>query len=314
MASSSSASGRLAFLPAGEAEVLRARLMALAHGVAEDTPAPPEQVLASVPTPLLLASLVLGSTGLATVAAIAAVVALLVSSPGLAAELIGGGATVLVALVGRLFSRFNSGYRLTVAEAADGLRLRSGLVQTTAETIPRDRVQAVRMVEPMLWRLFGWCRLEVDVAGKQGRRKGEGTGEARSLRALLPVGSPAQAAWLLERILPGVPHERLRAPAQARWKSPLRYRNLAWGANGTYVVTTTGRIRRVTDWVPLAKVQSVRQVDGPWQRYLGLVNVHLDTAGRNVHAVLRDRDRAEGDRLMASLPAQCRAARAGAER
>jgi putative membrane protein len=314
MASSSSASGRLAFLPAGEAEVLRARLMALAHGVAEDTPAPPEQVLASVPTPLLLASLVLGSAGLATVVVIAAVVALLVSNPGLAAELIGGGATVLVALVGRLFARFNSGYRLTVAEAADGLRLRSGLVQTTAETIPRDRVQAVRMVEPMLWRLFGWCRLEVDVAGKQGRRKGEGTGEARSLRALLPVGSPAQAAWLLERVLPGVPLERLRAPARARWKSPLRYRNLAWGANGTYVVTTTGRIRRVTDWVPLAKVQSVRQVEGPWQRHLGLVNVHLDTAGRNVHAVLRDRDRAEGDRLMASLPAQCRAARAGAAR
>jgi putative membrane protein len=82
------------------------------------------------------------------------------------------------------------------------------------------------------------------------------------------------------------------------------------------VVTTTGRVRRVTDWVPLAKVQSIRRVDGPIQRRLGLASIHLDTAGRSVHAVLRDRDRAEADRLMADLPDRCRAARrlAGAAR
>ena len=50
--------------------------------------------------------------------------------------------------------------------------MHSGLVALTAETIRPGRVQAVRMVEPMLWRPFGWCRLEVDVAGLRGARVG----------------------------------------------------------------------------------------------------------------------------------------------
>jgi putative membrane protein len=77
-------------------------------------------------------------------------------------------------------------------------------------------------------------------------------------------------------------------------------------------VTTTGRIRRVTAWVPLAKVQSFRRVQGPVQRRLGLASVHLDTAGRSVHANLRDRDVHEADGVLASLVALGRAARRSA--
>jgi putative membrane protein len=68
-------------------------------------------------------------------------------------------------------------------------------------------------------------------------------------------------------------------------------------------------VRRVTDWVPLAKVQSIRLLEGPVQRSLELSSIHLDTAGRKVHAVLRDRDRTEAGRLMQELPGRCREAR-----
>ena len=61
-------------------------------------------------------------------------------------------------------------------------------------------------------------------------------------------------------------------------------------------MTTSGRLRRVTCWVPLEKVQSFREVQGPVQRRLRLASVHLDTAGGNVHAVLRDRDAGRGRR------------------
>jgi membrane protein YdbS with pleckstrin-like domain len=61
--------------------------------------------------------------------------------------------------------------------------------------------------------------------------------------------------------------------------------------------------------VPLSKVQSIRYVEGPIQRGLRLSSIHLDTAGRNVHAVLRDRDRAEATRLLRELPERCRLAR-----
>jgi putative membrane protein len=207
-----------------------------------------------------------------------------------------------------LWRRFNQEYKLTVAEAPDGLRLRSGLVALTSETIRPGRVQAVRMVEPFVWRRLGWCRLEVDIAGRQ-RRKGEGDAQRAPLRAVLPVGSRALAEELLARIVPDAPTDRLRPPRRALVKSPLRYRFLSFGQTDSCVVTTTGRIRRVTAWVPLAKVQSFRRVQGPVQRRLRLASIHLDTAGRSVHANLRDRDVQEADSVLGSLVALARAAR-----
>jgi putative membrane protein len=311
MAASTGQQGRLSYLADAEAEEVRARLLALAHGVAENAPPPPEQVLITTPTARLIPAILLSGIGLVLEAVIVALVILVVLIPSAVGPALSATATALLGLVASVFRRLNSDYHLTVAEAPDGLRLRSGLVQTAAETIPRGRVQGVRMVEPWLWRPFGWCRLVVDVAGKQ-RSGRESRSISEALRTVLPVGSKEQAAWLLERILPGVPAHRSPPPPRARWKSPLRYRYLSWGGDRSYAVTTSGRIRRVTDWVPLAKVQSIRLVEGPWQRGLRLATVHLDTAGRSIHAALRDRSRAECDELVSTLPGLCRAARAEA--
>jgi putative membrane protein len=308
LASGSGKAGRLAYLTNAEAEALRARLLALSHGIAEETPPPPEQALLTVPPGRLLASILLTGTGLVLELAIVALVVLAILAPGAAGAAISIGFVGLISLVVGPFRRFNGDYRLTVADAADGVRLRSGLVETSAETIPRGRIQAIRMIEPLAWRPFGWCRLEVDVASQKSKGR-QDRNQAKSARALLPVGSHAQAASLVARVFPGLPEERLAPPARARWKSPLRFRLLSWAANDRYAVTTSGRLRRVTDWVPLAKVQSIRLVEGPIQRRLGLSSIHLDTAGRRVHAVLRDRDRAEGARLLEELPERCRQAR-----
>jgi putative membrane protein len=311
MAASTRESGRLAYLTDHEAEAVRARLLALAHGVAEHSPAPPEQVLITIPTGRLLASLLLSDIGFILEAVIAGLIVLALVQPAALGPAVSGGSAAFIGLGTTVFRRLNSDFHLTVAEAPDGLRLRSGLLQTAAETIPRGRVQGARMIEPLLWRPFGWCRLVVDVAGKQ-RSGNENRSLGETLRAVLPVGSHEQAVWLLDRILPDVPADRLPPPRRTRWKSPLRYRNLSWGGDRTYGVTTSGRLRRVTDWVPLAKVQSIRRVEGPVQRRLALATVHLDTAGRNIHAALRDRDRAECAQLMTTLPVLCREARAAA--
>lgn len=309
MAGAKGSSGRLAYLTNPQAESLRAQLLALAHGVDQGAPAPPERRLLTVPTGQLVASLLLTGPGLVIEALVVGLLILTAIKPSAAGAVIGGGAASLLGGVGALWQRFNGDFRLTVAEAPDGLRLRSGLVETSAETIPRGRVQALRMTEPLLWRLFGWCRIEVDLAGKatSGRQN---KSSRHAARALLPVGSHQQAAWLLDRVIPGAPQSLQRPPPRVRWKSPLRYRNLSWGLNDGYAVTTSGRVRRATDWVALSKVQSIREVQGPVQRRLKLVSIHLDTAGRNVHAVLRDPDRADGARILAALPEQCRAARA----
>jgi putative membrane protein len=301
---------RLAYLPEREANELRAKLLALSRGESEETPEPPERLLTRVPVPRLVGSIALSRTGLFLGAGIAALITAQVVSPGAVAASVSGGFLVYVIGFGQaLWRRFNSGYGVTVAEAPDGLRLRSGLVQTSAETIPPRRVQAVRLTEPLLWRPFGWVHLSIDVAGRQ-RRHGENPAESRQLRQLLPVGTRDQARELLAQILPAAPSKLSRAPRRARFKTPLRYHWAAWGHDDVLAVTTSGRVTKATDWIPLSKVQSLRWVQGPSQRRLTLATIHLDTAGRSVHAAIRDRDVAEADDILVRLTELCRQARA----
>ncbi|MGC9974574.1 MAG: PH domain-containing protein [Gaiellaceae bacterium] len=311
---SSGATARLAYLAAHEAEPLRARLLALAEGAREheETPAPKpaveEHVLTTVPTGRLIGSILISDVGILAEAVLVSLIVVAVLSPTAAVGVASAGAVWIFTALTLVWRRFNQEYRLSLAEAPDGLRLRSGLIALSAETIRPGRVQAVRMVEPLLWRPLGWCRLEVDLAGKQ-RSKGESQAERRPLRTVLPVGSRALAEELLERIVPDRPAAQSPPPRRVLLKSPLRYRMLAWGRSETCVATTSGRIRRVTVWAPLEKVQSLRRVQGPLQRRLHLASVHVDTAGHSVHAAIRDRDTAEADRALSELSDLARAER-----
>ena len=265
----------------------------------------PERLLFRVQSSQLAAAVALSGAGATTViviGAMAAVVAVTGKTGAIASFL-----PVAVGVLVALWRRFNSDFGTVVAAAPDGLRLRSGLVQTAAETIRPGRVQAVRLVEPLFWRAFGWCRLEVDVAGPRQRK--ENRSEAQRLRALIPVGSRADAEQMIGELLSSRPVPSQRAPRSARWKAPLTYHFLAWGGDDRYVVASRGRISRKTTWVPLEKLQSVRWVQGPLQRKLGLASVRLDVAGKRVTANLEDRDAAEAGR---GLPSAARPRAPGA--
>jgi putative membrane protein len=316
-AGSSGATARLAYVAEHEVEPLRDRLLALARGARhEDAPANAceqaspvweERTLAAVETGPLVAAILLESGWLLLI--LGALVAGVVLAPATTAGALGGGGFVwALGIATLLWRRFNQQYRLTVATGPEGLHLHGGLVALTAEVIRPGRVQAVRLVEPWLWRPLGWCRLEVDVAGRQ-RRKGEGEAERGQLRTLLPVARRAVAMEVVDRLVPDRPGELSPPPRRVFWKSPLRYRALGWGRSETCVATTSGRLRRATCWVPLEKVQSLRHVEGPVQRRLGLASVHVDTAGKGVHATLRDRDAAEAAGALADLTDLARAAR-----
>ncbi|HEX6789514.1 MAG TPA: PH domain-containing protein [Gaiellaceae bacterium] len=311
MGGASGGTARLAYLNEHEVEPLRAQLLALAHG-GEDAEIPaeeaPERPLVRVPAPRLIASILVSDVGMLAELVLLGLIIGAVLAPEAARGIVSGGAAELVAVATLVWRRFNQEFRFSLAQTDDGLRLHGGLVALNTETIRPGRVQAVRMVEPFLWRRIGWCRMEVDLAGRQ-RRKGESESTGRSLRALLPVGSRALGLELLAQVVPDAPQPALRAPRRVLLKSPLRFRYLAWGRNDTVVVTQTGRSRRVTVWVPLHKVQSLRRVEGPVQRALRLATVHLDTAGRALHAALRDRDRGEADEALGDLVRLARAAR-----
>lgn len=308
MAGSSGGTARLAYVAEHEVEPLRDELLALARGAQHeaDAPASPdasatpeERVLATVATGPLIAAIVLENGWL--IAILAGLGVGVSVAPGTVAKALGGGGFVWAfSMATFLWRRFNQQYRLTVAEGPDGLHLRGGLVALTAEVIRPGRVQAVRLVEPMFWRPLGWCRLEVDIAGRQ-RSKGEGAAQRGQLRTLVPVADRSLGIELVDRLLPDRPLHLSRPPRRAAWKSPLRYPALSWGRTETCVAATSGRLRRVTSWVPLEKVQSLRHVQGPLQRRLRLASVHVDTAGKAVHATLRDRDAEEAAAALAEL-------------
>jgi len=322
-----SAGGRLACLRLPDAERLRERLLSMAGAsaaataggpapataaVGPDRPGPvpggapePERLLFRVDSARLAGAIVLsraGAVAAIVIAAMASVVAL-TGQPGTIAPFLPVGFGIVLAV----WRQFNGEYGTVVATAPDGLRLRSGLVQTTAETIRPGRVQAVRLVEPLAWRVFGWCRLEVDVAGPRQRR--ENRAESQRLRALIPVGSRPDAEHMIGELLGTRRQPSRRAPRRAAWKAPLLYRFLAWDLDDRHVAATRGRVCRKTTWVPLEKVQSIRWVQGPVQRRLGLATVRLDVAGKRVSASIQDRDAAEAGAIMATLPDLTRDAR-----
>ncbi|HUC06029.1 MAG TPA: PH domain-containing protein, partial [Acidimicrobiales bacterium] len=229
-------------------------------------------------------------------------------SPGAAATAAGVLGAYILGLATASWRRMSIQYHFEATEAPEGIRIRRGLLETVTETIPYARVQAVRQIEPLLWRPLGWCRLEVDIAGATVRtERGEGSSVAR--KALLPVGGLDEARALVARLMGDGTALGTKPPHRARWKAPLSFHFLTAGHDTAHAVCVTGRLRKETAWVPLDKSQSIRMVQGPIQRRFGLASVHVDVAGRRVRAEFRDRDLAEADHLVHELSDLSRAAR-----
>ena len=146
-----------------------------------------------------------------------------------------------IGLVTFVWRRFASSFGFTVRVSPDGLRLRHGLLEHRAQTVPPGRVQAVRLTQPLLWRPR-LVAVVVNVAGYAGRSDNQHTNE------LLPVGTREQAVGLLALVLPDLgvepgedalavvlagldgdnrrPDGYLPAPPKAFWVDPVAWRRI----------------------------------------------------------------------------------------
>ncbi|HET7531175.1 MAG TPA: PH domain-containing protein [Mycobacteriales bacterium] len=315
VAGQGSRQARLAYVTEEQAGVVRAKLLALAHGLAADTPEPGEAPILAVPGWRIAASNAIGAPAAVVVAVFAIVVVVAVLAPAaVAVSTVSTGFVVAFGAGSAAVRRAFAEWEFRLGTAPDGLRLSAGLLQTRAETIPIGRVQAVRWVQPLLWRALGWVRLEVDVARRHGRDRASRE-SAATTRALLPVGTAAEAAWLLALVLPGAslavpPDVHATAPLRARLRAPFsRHYLRAWHDN-RYIVCGSGRIRAEFVVVPLHKAQSIRWSQGPLQRRLKLADVFVDSAGAHFPGRARMRDAVQAQQWAARLPDAARAARA----
>ncbi|WUI10321.1 PH domain-containing protein [Micromonospora sp. NBC_00421] len=219
-------------------------------------------------------------------------------------------ASTLTAMAGVLLQpvrRVLDDWNFRLARESDRLRIHNGLLETRMQTVPLERVQTVGVTWPLLWRMKGWLRLRLEVAGYSG---GEADDRNRPDR-LLPVGDLTVGAAIVDEVLPGV---RLTAlpltppPTRARWLRPLSARVLGAGLHERVFAVRSGLLTRQVALVPYARIQSVRVVQGPAQRRLRLATVHVDTAGGS-GAAAHDRDLAQAWALAAELTARSHAAR-----
>lgn len=270
----------LQYLTVAEADALRSEIIARSAGLEHDVGEAPEQPLLVVPTKDLLVSLLLRAV---TVFLLLATILIVVSTVWVSGW--GGIFTVILGGVPLLmvFTEFSQLYNFSVAESPDGMRLRHGLLQTQARTIPPGRVSAVEFVEPLFWRRRGWVRLYVTVAGLA--REDDDTGTES---VLLPVAPRAVAEELFARIMPGTTPQDVQLqspPVRVRRRSPIQWRHLAAGVDSQVAVLKRGRVTRRTQIVHHARVQSVRLTQGPWERSLDLASVHLDLPPGRITAV-----------------------------
>jgi putative membrane protein len=310
--------GKLSYFRYEEAQSLRTTLLVRAKGeqAAEqqaveqeaEAVAPP---LLTVPTSRLLGATLLSST---VVGSAGALIWLIVATMVLNFHVgLFAGLPLLLGVVQPIWKQVVGNHGFTLSESSHGLRTKRGLFDVQRQTIPPGRVQGLLITEPLIWRLLGWSRVELDIAGVTGQK--EDGDDLLEGAQLLPVGERAEVAYVLNRILPGLDLSRIQmhpAPERAKWLRPIGWRYLAYGVDEQVMVTTRGWVSRRTSIVLHHKTQSVRLEQGPIQRRLRLADVHVDTPLGPTDAVALHQDQVLAAALVQAQADRARAARLSA--
>ena len=251
-------------------------------------PVAPERKLFTVPPGRLIGSLFLDMSVLVTLlAGVVAVAAFIIAEFGPGA--LAGAIPALVGAATYFWGRFAGEFGHEAAVSPDGIRMRRGLLEKRSQTLPPGRVQAVRLRQPMLWRLKGWWRVQVNVAGYGGGEEGESAVSAQTV--LLPVGPREDALTALWLVLKDVgtddPFATIDAALEGHGEasgfltSPRRVRvldPLSWRHNGLLVTRTAlivrqGRFSRTVLVVPHERTQSLGMAQGPLERRLKVASM-----------------------------------------
>ncbi|MGW6198596.1 PH domain-containing protein [Kribbella sp. NPDC055110] len=307
--------GKLSYFRYDEAQQLRTTLLVRAkgekaaeqqeHAQQAEAEAPP---LLTVPTSRLLGATLLSST---VVGSAGALIWLIVATMVLDFHIgLFAGLPLLLGVVQPIWKQVVGNHGFTLSETSHGLRTKRGLFDVQRQTVPPGRVQGLLITEPLIWRLLGWSRVELDIAGVAGQK--EDGADALEGAQLLPVGERAEVAYVLARVLPGFDLSRIQmhpAPERAKWLRPIGWRYLTYGVDDQVMVTTRGWVSRRTSIVLHHKTQSVRLEQGPIQRRLGLADVHVDTPLGPTDAIALHRDQVEAAALVAAQADRAREAR-----
>ncbi|WP_304274294.1 PH domain-containing protein [Rothia mucilaginosa] len=169
----------------------------------------------------------------------------------------------LLGYLGTLWARFDGAANFKITPSGQGgVTLRYGFTGTHTQNVMVERIQALAVEQSILWRAFGWYRINMTIAGigieKNDNQKvvtrnvalpvGNKQETLMALRLLLPALDEAQAQVLLDTANGSLKSEKPQVPAMIVTPSSARWMDLlTWKRNGvTTVGYTAGSVQATT--------------------------------------------------------------------
>ena len=169
----------------------------------------------------------------------------------------------MVGYVVALWTRFDGAANFKITPSGQGgVTLRYGFTGTHTQNVMVERIQALVVEQPILWRAFGWYRIKMTIAGigieKNENQKlvtrnialpvGNKQETVMVLRLLLPALDEVQAQVLLDTANSSLESQKPQVPAMIVTPSSARWMDLlTWKRNGvTTVGYTAGSVQATT--------------------------------------------------------------------
>ncbi len=159
----------------------------------------------------------------------------------------------LLGYLGTLWARFDGAANFKITPSGQGgVTLRYGFTGTHTQNVMVERIQALVVEQSILWRVFGWYRIKMTIAGigveQNDNQKlvtrnvalpvGNKQETLMVLRLLLPALDEVQAQVLLDTANGSLKSQKPQVPAMIVTPSSARWMDLlTWKRNG---VTTVG--------------------------------------------------------------------------
>ena len=286
----------IAYLKKSDAEALRDDILARVHGAptsqteapAEESSEEPAEEPALVPEIPIARSLIAAALRTSTLFLVGFLILVVVTRLPLSTAL-----PILVGLIPNVWNVLDSSWRYTARTDGEVLNITYGLADRRRQSIRLDRIHAVQITQPFLWRPLGWYEVRVSVAGYGASASGKASGSTR----ILPVGTLAQA----RQFLPADAAPTYASPARAKWVSPLDYRQQTVALTGGYVIVRNGRLNRRVKAIHTSHIQELTYRRGPISQALGLATVGLDLVQGPVRMDARNLTLADATALLTQL-------------
>jgi putative membrane protein len=201
---------------------------------------------------------------------------------------------ISIAFGATLISGFTRNMNFHLSLGAQGMRVSAGLISTITETIPRGKIHAISVRQPLGWRPFGWWQVRITTAGLS---TSSNNAAKTVMSTMLPVGKFDDVLRVLDVVIPGHGmspddvREGLVGTSGGYLGSPVRAAWLLWfsrsrnglrlAPNGEAIEPNLrlrrGFFTRLLVIIPITRLQSIQLYRGPLHYPLRLASLTAHT-------------------------------------